>query len=287
MDHSPWTKNNSSMSIRALCTDIDGTLLNSSRELSPRTIAAVKRLPTEVPFILASSRMPSAMRHLQAQLGILHQPMICYNGGYVLHYDGPGSEPAVLDSVEIPAGICGVILELVKGTDIHVSLYNQDHWYAPQADRWTAREERNTKVKATIADLTAVLAHWQQQDLGAHKVMCMGPAAEIALLQATLNQHYGTELHVYLSKSTYLEIAPRKISKATALQLLLKERYGISLDEVMAFGDNYNDIDMLQAVGKGIAVGNAREEVKAVVQEVTQNSIEDGVAIAIEKYFYS
>jgi Cof subfamily protein (haloacid dehalogenase superfamily) len=285
MDHGPWTKNNYYMSIRALCSDIDGTLLNSSRELSPRTIAAVKRLPSKIPFILASSRMPSAMRHLQAQLGILHHPMICYNGGYVLHYDGPDDGPAVLDSVEIPVGICGVILELASGTDIHVSLYHQDQWFAPQADRWTAREERNTKVKATIADLSAVLAHWQQHELGAHKVMCMGPEAEIAQLRATLHQQYGTELHVYLSKSTYLEIAPRRISKATALQWLLKERYGISLDEVMAFGDNYNDIDMLQAVGKGIAVGNARAEVKAVVQEITHNSIEDGVAIAIEKYF--
>lgn len=273
------------MTIRALCTDIDGTLLDSSRELSSRTIAAIQGLPPEVPVILASSRMPSAMRHLQRQLGILHHPMICFNGGYVLHFDGPDSEPVVLDSVEIPAGICSVILELAQGTDIHVSLYHRDHWYAPQADQWTAREERNTKVKATIADLRAVLGHWQQNDLGAHKVMCMGPEEEIAQMADTLNKHYSTALHVYMSKSTYLEIAPRQISKATALKLLLGQRYAIGLDQVMAFGDNYNDIDMLQAVGTGIAVGNARQEVKAVVQEVTLNSVEDGVAVAIEQYF--
>jgi Cof subfamily protein (haloacid dehalogenase superfamily) len=273
------------MNIRALCTDIDGTLLNSSRELSSRTIAAIQGLQPEIPVILASSRMPSAMRHLQDQLGILHHPMICFNGGYVLHFDGPGSEPVVLDSVEIPAGLCSAILDLARGTEVHVSLYHRDHWYAPQADQWTAREERNTKVKATIADLRAVLAHWQQNDLGAHKVMCMGPEAEIAEIAAALNKQYGTDLHVYMSKSTYLEIAPRQISKATALKLLLKERYDISIDQVMAFGDNYNDIDMLQAVGKGIAVGNARQEVKAVVQETTLNSVEDGVAVAIEQYF--
>jgi len=273
------------MNIRALCTDIDGTLLDSSRELSSRTIAAFQQLPPQIPVILASSRMPSAMRHLQEQLGILDHPMICFNGGYVLHYEGPDSAPVVLDSVEIPAGICAAILELVKGTDIHVSLYQRDHWYAPQADQWTVREERNTKVKATIADLPTVLAQWQENDLGAHKVMCMGSEAAIADLAAALNNHYGTELHVYKSKSTYLEIAPRRISKATALELLLKQRYDISLAEVMAFGDNYNDIDMLQAVGKGIAVGNAREEVRAVVQEMTLNSVEDGVAIAIEQYF--
>lgn len=273
------------MTIRALCTDIDGTLLDSSRELSSRTIAAIQKLPPEVPVILASSRMPGAMRHLQQQLGILHHPMICYNGGYVLDYRGADGEPQVLDSVEIPAGICSVILELAQGTDIHVSLYHRDHWYAPQQDQWTAREERNTKVQATIADLRAVLAQWQQQALGAHKVMCMGPEEEIAQMAATLNKHYDTALHVYKSKSTYLEIAPRRISKATALQLLLRQRYDITLDQVMAFGDNYNDIDLLKAVGKGIAVGNARPEVKAVAGEVTRNSVEDGVALAIEQYF--
>ena len=52
----------------------------------------------------------------------------------------------------------------------------------------------------------------------------------------------------------------------------------------MAFGDNYNDIDMLKAAGKGVAVGNAREEVKAVADEVTLNSTNDGVAVSIEKY---
>jgi hypothetical protein len=273
------------MNIRALCTDIDGTLLDSSRELSSRTIAAIQGLPPEIPVILASSRMPGAMRHLQHQLGILHHPMICFNGGYVLHFEDPGSEPVVLDSVEIPAGLCAAILDLAQGTQIHVSLYHRDHWYAPQADQWTAREERNTKVKATIADLHAILDQWQQKGLGAHKVMCMGPEEQIAGMAAALQQDYGTDLHVYLSKSTYLEIAPRQISKATALALLLQERYDISIDQVMAFGDNYNDIEMLQAVGKGIAVGNARQEVKAVVQELTCNSVEDGVAVAIERYF--
>lgn len=273
------------MPIRALCSDIDGTLLDSSRELSARTIAVIRGLQADVPVILASSRMPSAMRHLQNQLGILHHPLICYNGGYVLHYETPDSAPQVLDSVEIPAPICSGILDLVSGTGIHMSLYHRDDWFAPQADQWTAREESNTKVRATIANLSAVLEHWHDKQLGAHKVMCMGPEAEIAVLAESLERRYGQELHVYKSKSTYLEIAPRQISKATALELLLRTRFDISLEEVMAFGDNYNDIDLLQAVGKGVAVGNARAEVKAIANEITLPGIEDGVALAIEREF--
>ena len=65
----------------------------------------------------------------------------------------------------------------------------------------------------------------------------------------------------------------------------MKERFDTDLSNVMAFGDNYNDVDMIRSTGYGIAVGNAIQEVKDVAKEITVNSKEDGVAIAIEKYF--
>ncbi|MFC6999413.1 Cof-type HAD-IIB family hydrolase [Rufibacter roseus] len=273
------------MNIRAICTDIDGTLLNSDRELSARTIAAVKALNNKIPFILASSRMPSAMRHLQQELGILNQPMICFNGGYVLLFEeGSPNTPVVLDTVQIPASICQTIFDLSNGTDIHVSLYVNDEWHAPQQDQWTEREIRNTKVNPTISKIEEILSSWKSAESGAHKVMCMGSEEAIATMADALEKQFAEEIYVYRSKSTYLEIAPRSISKATALELLLKHSYDIPMAEVMAFGDNYNDIEMLQAVSHGIAVGNAREEVKAVAKEVTLPSIQDGVAVAIEKY---
>ena len=69
-------------------------------------------------------------------------------------------------------------------------------------------------------------------------------------------------LHLYRSKDTYLEIAPLQISKASALSQLLQAELNIDMKEVIAFGDNYNDIEMLKAVGCGVAVGNAKDEVK-------------------------
>ncbi|HZI26493.1 MAG TPA: HAD hydrolase family protein, partial [Chryseolinea sp.] len=80
---------------------------------------------------------------------------------------------------------------------------------------------------------------------------------------------------------TYLEIAPKIISKASALELLLTELYKIPMSDVLAFGDNYNDMDLLRSVGLGIAVGNARQEVKEVAKEITLDSKQDGVAHAI------
>lgn len=273
------------MNLKAICTDIDGTLLNADRQLSQRTINTIQKLTEDVPVILASSRMPSAMRHLQHELNILHHPLICFNGGYVLYFEDANTAPVQLDSVQMPATVCQAIHTFAHNTNIHVSLYEQDNWYAPQRDYWAEREEQNTKVTPMIAELAPILDRWHQTKTGAHKVMCMGPADEIEALYQELTTKYADQVHAYRSKDTYLEIAPRAISKATALELLLSKRYEISMQEVMAFGDNYNDIDMLQSVGMGIAVGNARDEVKAVAKEITENSTDDGVAIAIEKYW--
>ncbi len=280
----PAPKDITKMNIKAICSDIDGTLLDSNRGLSPRTISTIKSLDKNIPVILASARMPSAMRHLQDELGILHQPMICFNGGYVLLYNEGAKSPDVVDSVQIPLSTCVDIVAMAKGSSIHISLYTEDNWYVPQFDQWAKREEMHTKVSPEVAALETTLNKWHKAETGAHKVMCMGPEEEIAALAEELTQKLGEEIFIYRSKSTYLELAPRTISKATALEMILKRNFGIEMHEAMAFGDNYNDIELLKSVGKGIAVGNARDEVKAAASELTLNSTEDGVAVAIEKY---
>jgi len=273
---------NHSKKIRAICTDIDGTLLDSNRELSQRTIRAIKKLDKNIPVILASSRMPSAMFHLQKQLDILHHPLICFNGGYAIHVTD--NNTTVLDSVRIDAQISSEIVDLVNAADLHVSIFEEDSWYSPKEDQWTERETRITKGIPIIDDISTVLDHWRKHNTGAHKIMAMGDERVIDQMEIKLQQDFGENIHIYRSKSTYLELAPRSISKASALKLVLKTRFDIDLSDVMAFGDNYNDIEMIQAVGLGIAVGNARDEVKAVAKDITGNSKEDGVAAAIEKY---
>lgn len=269
------------MSIKAICTDIDGTLLDKNREISKRTREVFASLPEDLPVILASSRMPAAMRHLQKDLQRENNPIICYNGGFVLQPAKSTESP--LSSTWIETKICRKIIELAMGKPIHISLYSKDDWYAPKADKWTEKEEKATKVKASFLDNHAVIDSWQRGQLGAHKVMCMGEAEAIGWLYQQLVQDFSSLLHLYRSKKTYIEIAPRSISKATGLKLVL-ENYGIDMSEVMAFGDNFNDIELLKSVGLGIAVGNAREEVKAVAREFTTDSKADGVAVAIEKH---
>jgi len=275
------------MKIQAVCTDIDGTLLDSRRELSGRTIDVIRRISKDVPVILASSRMPGAMRHLQRELEIEDHPMICFNGGYVIRYGELTQPPAILDSVTIPLSIGEAIVGLAGGSDIHVSLFVEDEWYTALNDKWTEREAKITKVSPTLIRYDEVLNNSKLSDSGIHKIMCMGSESEIERMYLKLQAMFFHEIHVYRSKSTYLEIAPKVISKATALSLVMKTEFDSDLSEVMAFGDNYNDVEMIRSVGYGIAVGNAIPDVKAVAREITLNGKEDGVAVAIEKYFFS
>jgi Cof subfamily protein (haloacid dehalogenase superfamily) len=272
-----------SMNIKAICTDIDGTLLNKDRQLSQKTISVLQRVGQHIPIILASSRMPSAMTHLQLELACIHQPLICYNGGFTIHYNG-NTTPEIFNSQGIHADLCSQILKMAENTTIHTSIYHEDNWFAPRVDEWTEREERITKAKARITKVHEVLETLTNTS-GAHKVMCMGPEEEIHQLENALIKELSDHIHIYRSRPTYLELAPRVVTKATGLALVLRKLFpAIDMKDVMAFGDNSNDIELLKAVGVGVAVGNAKPEVKSVAKHVTLNSVEDGVAVAIERY---
>lgn len=273
------------MIISAVCSDIDGTLLNKDRELSNRTIAAIRAVKHRVPVILASSRMPSAMTHLQQQLGIEDHPLICYNGGYVLRNGKNVKANEAMDSVRISVDVCDIILRQARMCDVRVNLFWEDDWYTEGVDKWTDKEQRVTKVSPTISSFEPVIARWRSDQSGAHKIMCMGEETEIEKLSLLLDMYVSSEIHIYRSKSTYLELAPKAISKASALKMVMRDCFGQGIENVIAFGDNYNDIEMLREVGYGVAVNSAIDVVKSSAWSLTAGGKEDGVAIAIEKYF--
>ncbi len=257
-------------------SDIDGTLLNPERELSEATITQVQRIKDTVPVILISSRMPSAMTHLQKELGITEQPIICYNGGLILVNQQP------VHSTAIPLSIVAALHEFTKETPFHVSLYNNDDWYVPSMDFWANREMQNTKVTPVVKATDEVIALWETEDKGAHKIMCMGEEAYIDKAFAFLESNYGDQLHLYRSKPTYIEVAHKDISKLTAIEQLLDTHFHIDIKDAVAFGDNYNDIAMLKAVGTGVAVANAKPETLEIADVITAAGKEDGVAIYIK-----
>ena len=84
-------------------------------------------------------------------------------------------------------------------------------------DYWAERETNNTKVKPTVRSIEETLSAFKPTNRGAHKVMCMGPADEIAKIYASLIDSYEYDLHIYKSKDTYLEIANKLISKKSGI----------------------------------------------------------------------
>lgn len=268
------------MELKIAFTDIDGTLLNSEREVSEMLKEQVARISEQnIPFILISSRMPSAMTHLQEDLGIDDLPIICYNGGLIL------ADGAIIDDISIPVATLKDIAGLNKENKVHISLYNNNDWYVPSLDFWAKREENNTKVTPIVKTTKEVIDLWTEENKGAHKVMCMGDKEYIDYVYSELEKTHGDKLHLYRSKDTYLEIANKSISKLTGIEELLACKYPhLNLENCIAFGDNYNDIEMLKAVKMGVAVGNAKEEVLAIADAISDINKQDGVAKAILKH---
>jgi hypothetical protein len=227
--------------------------------------------------------MPKAMRHLQAELEIEDQPLIAFNGGLISHY----KEQQLVHhlSIEVPLSITLLILQFTNSTSIHTSLYHADEWYVPQMDYWANREMVITKVTPEVADLNNVWNAWNDRKIGPHKIMCMGEAEEIQLLENYIQTHFKTQLNAYRSKPTYLEISSKDISKLSALSHLLENHFNHQLSDVIAFGDNYNDVEMISGVGMGVAVENAKDEVKLVANKIAESNVNDGVAKILKMIF--
>ena len=262
------------MDLKLICSDIDGTLLNSNRELEKITIDEIRRLKNEheIPFVLISARMPSAMKHLQENLGF-YDDLVCYNGALI--YNKKGEE---LFNDTIPTAITQDVFSYIEKFDLHLSLYRNDEWLVNKMDYWAKREINNTKVEPKhIEDFGSKIQEMTDKQEGVHKILIMGEALHLNEIERELRKDYSQDIQLYRSKDTYIEINVKTASKKNAVAILAKE-YGISPKQVMAFGDNYNDVEMLAYVGYGIAVENARAEAKKLAYATTLHHKEHGVA---------
>ncbi|WP_124978777.1 Cof-type HAD-IIB family hydrolase [Nonlabens xiamenensis] len=259
--------------IQLIATDIDGTLLDENRFISERTASVFKSV--DLPKILISARMPQAMYYLQEALDIQGAPMICYNGALVLHQDER------LYEISIAYDEIKALADIGRSSHLHVAIYRDQEWFVPVMDHWSKREEHNTRVTPQVQPTDETLSYFKdtQEKGGAHKVMFMGEEKDMDVAFAKAEHILGNKVHLYRSKNTYTEITPKGTSKKVALEKLLQANYPqIKLSGVAAFGDNYNDTEMLAAVGYGVAVENARKEVLEAAGYHTGHHKKDGVA---------
>lgn len=269
---------------RLVCSDIDGTLLNKDRDLSDTTVRAIRALDEKgVPFVMISARMPSAMRPFLAKAGI-NRPIVCFNGAYIESEIKPDGRPRVLRTRTMNYEAFLNMLHLLQDYPVHVSAFYKDSWYANGMDRWTEREIHNTRVRPQIVPTNDMLYRFSCEGQSAHKVLVMGEKDTIEQVYHRLASLFGDHVDIYRSKDTYLEINAKAISKEKSLAVIARY-FDIQADRIVAFGDNYNDIGMLSSAGLGVAVGNAKEVVKAAADRVTDENIFDGVAKCLEFIF--
>jgi len=262
---------------KMLCLDIDGTLLNSEHQITEQTKIAIHKLKIEqnIPVILVSARMPQGIFFLAQELKIC-APIICYSGALIID-----QYKNVLLNHYIAVSYIKKLYYIVKKYSICISLYKDDEWYSEEKDKWVEQEQVITNITSSIRDYQELFTDWKKE--GCNKILCMGEEKQIASLKYELINIFHEDLNIYLSKPTYLEIMPKNSSKISAITVLLK-KYHIDRTELMAIGDNYNDVTMIEYAGLGIAMGNAPEEVKSYASRITTSNDEEGVACAINTY---
>ncbi len=262
---------------KMVCLDIDGTLLNSQNELTPATKDAIKKVSQKgVAVVLVSARPPSGIQFLIDELGI-QSTLVCFSGSLIMD----GSQ--VLLSHCLPMRMIEEIDRHAREHDIHMSLYKGDEWFVQQIDYWAHLEAEGTHTSPHTADFAGLFREWRERNTPPNKVLCMAEREKIDWLNRTLSELYPEELEISPSKPTYLEIMPKNVSKPKAVEFLC-QRYGVAREDVIAIGDNFNDLGMIIYAGLGIAMGNAPDAVKEQADDVTLSNDEDGVAAALREY---
>ncbi|MGB3149457.1 MAG: HAD-IIB family hydrolase, partial [Maribacter sp.] len=220
------------MKPKLLCSDLDGTLLSSKSDVSDFTISQINQIKKEIRIILVSARMPSGMRYLQKRLGIEEQPIVCYNGALILN----GKKE--VSSTTVPLTLVNEIFENCSYLKTDLGLYYKDEWYVPNNSKRVEKEINYTRTKAIFRPTQETLEDWEARQIGAHKIMLMGTKESSDVLMPILAKQLGKKINIYRSNDTLIEVAPKSVSKLTAIKLLLSP--GDTLADVIAFGDNYN-----------------------------------------------
>ena len=274
-------------SIKLLVIDIDGTLLNPQGEITHQTLATVQAAQQAgIVVTLATARRYFNTAQIAAKVGLTGPPLIVYDGALIVQYP----QATILHARPIQAQIAQQAVDAMVYHGIqpvvHPANLREEVWTGPaefdnpiQHIYFASFPERVHRMPyhtlcAGQADPLRVVAFAEEEI-----IQTLMP--DIAALDCSWNS---------IKRGSYdtaeLVVMDRGCSKASGV-CALAEMLNIPLQEVMAIGDNNNDIEMLRTVGWGVAMGHSPEAVKASARAVTANNLEDGAAQAIERYVLS
>lgn len=268
--------------IKLILSDIDGTILNDKNVVdSDLKENIVKLNHRKIPFILASARSPRGMITLAKELGVMDNPIACYNGALVVK-DLQDSDYTTILSHGLNLLEVKQIFQILqkKFPEISINLYSGADWYVENLDKWVKIEADITNMTPIVTDLNQLV---DKLEIPIHKLLLIGESSEISKAMKYLQNVNLENSSFYLSKDNYLEITASRVSKEHALRELA-DYYHIKLNNTMTLGDNFNDVPMLNLAEVGVAMDNAPVDVKTHANFVTKSNNENGVSYAIEKY---
>jgi hypothetical protein len=269
------------LDIQLLVLDIDGTIAGRSNDIREPVKQAIRSARTKgIQVAIATGRMYcSALRFHEAVGSTL--PLLAYQGAWI---QDPATQK-IHQHLPLSRTSAEQLLDYFESEALRSLL--SVHFYIN--DQLYVREITNeTKIYAQRANI-------QPQAVGdLRKVVASEPTKILALsddtaiidqLWGSLRQHY-TPAELYLTKSvaTFFEATHPAVNKGAAVRYLAEELLGLEARNVMAIGDNFNDLEMLEYAGLGIAMGNAPAAVQEVAQWVAPSVEEDGAATAIEAF---
>ena len=258
--------------VQAVAMDMDRTILPSSLELSPATVAAVAAVRRAgIEPIIATGRMFASTRPYARTLGIT-APVICYQGALVA--DPASGEWLLHRPIDVPTAL--QVIADIRREGFHMNVYVDDELCV----------EKPTPEARTYAEHARLQMHvvgdfdtWLTQPTT--KIVVVGDPEPLDGLNERLRARYGDRLFIAKSLPIFLEVASPRVSKGMALRFVC-ERLGIDPRATVAFGDGANDLELLEAAGVGVAVADADPALLRIADWTVPPVAEDGVAGFLE-----
>ncbi|MGI6084543.1 MAG: Cof-type HAD-IIB family hydrolase [Acetivibrionales bacterium] len=262
------------MKYKLMAVDIDGTLLNNKGEITPATLEAIKKgVEHGLVFTIASGRPIQGIEYISSLLD-LDVPLITYNGAKIVM----SKSKEVVFEQKLACEYIKIILELAENNNVTMMLWQNDRLYVNKMNEKVNKYIRSSKV-------TPILMQDRDEIIkkGATKVLWYDDAEKMAGYIKEIKQVLGDRINYHTSLPFFLEFNDKNATKALGIKKL-GEFFGIKQSEMIAVGDGYNDLSMIEYAGLGVAMGNAVEAIKVKADYITLSNNEDGIAHVINKF---
>ncbi|OON40224.1 sugar-phosphatase [Izhakiella australiensis] len=267
------------MAIKLIAIDMDGTLLNPQHQISAGVKAAITAAKAKgINVVLATGRPYVGIERYLLELDLQREEQyaISYNGALV-HRAADGE---LVSEVSLGFDDYLYFEALARELGVHFQALDKTALYTPNKDisEFTIHESYLTGIAVRYRSVEEM-----DPQLTFPKVMMIDKPELLDAAIARLPQAARDKYTLLKSAPYYLEILDKRVNKGYGVKMLA-ELLGLKPEEVMAIGDQENDIAMIEYAGTGVAMGNAIESVKSAAQFVTRTNMEDGVAYAIERF---